>query len=116
MRCTSRRHFWRVFWLNKGGSVSIFQKRHFFFYAVVIVALLWIFLLDGPSFLTVSKHQLRNRELAQKINRKAEENAHLSEENTQLQSDPETWEKEARKLGMQKHGEEIYRFKQDDES
>lgn len=41
-----------------------------------------------------------------------EENARLQSENQDLENNPETWERKARDLGMQKKDEEIFIFKE----
>ncbi len=43
------------------------------------------------------------------------ENQRLREENKKLEKDAKTWEKKARELGMQKQGEEIFLFKDEEE-
>ena len=51
---------------------------------------------------------------SQEIENLEADNNKIAEENEDLKSNPETWEKKARELGMQKEGEEVFIFKETD--
>lgn len=84
------------------------------FYGIVFLLILYIFVIDSSSFRTVLIQKNKNNELRERIEDKTIENQRLAVENDNLKKNRETWEEEARKLGMQKKGEDIYRFTRED--
>ncbi|MCD6182123.1 MAG: septum formation initiator family protein [Candidatus Cloacimonetes bacterium] len=94
--------------------MKILERRNLFFYGIVFLLILYIFVIDSSSFRTVLIQKNKNNELRERIEDKTIENQRLAVENDNLKKNRETWEEEARKLGMQKKGEDIYRFTRED--
>ena len=96
-------------------KIPEFNKKKSIYYIIILILLIYIFFFDNSSFFRKFLIKKQLAELKTNINLLEQENLRLKEENDKLQNDAKTWEKKARELGMQKEGEEIFLFKNDEE-
>ena len=91
-------------------KIPEFNKKKSIYYIIIAILLIYIFFFDNSSFI-----KKQHAELKANIDLLEQENLRLKEENNKLLNDAKTWEKKARELGMQKEGEEIFLFKNDED-
>ena len=84
-------------------------------YIIMVLLILYILFFDSASFYNTQKIKHKMLTLNQDIEELKIENEQLKLENEKLESDKSILEKEARKLGMQKEGEEIFNFKESED-
>ncbi len=78
---------------------------------VILAGLVYIFFLDGSSVYRMIRSRMEVRKVRKQIEQYRAERDSLELLNQELENDPKAIEKIAReKLGMQKEGEEVYRF------
>ena len=92
------------------------RKKKIVFFIIIFFILIYILFLDSSSF--YKKHVAKRKYLALKsnIDKIDEINKKLHIENDELENDPKVWEKKAREFGMQKEGEEIFLFKEENKN
>ena len=90
-----------------------FSKKSFA-YIVILILILYILFFDSASFYKTYKIKYKLKTLQQDIEILTKENERLTLENEKLESDKGMLEEKARDIGMQKDGEEIFRFKESD--
>ncbi|MDP8267377.1 MAG: septum formation initiator family protein [Candidatus Tenebribacter davisii] len=84
-------------------------------YILILFLILYILFFDSASFYNTYRLKHNMTTLEQNISELQKENEQLKIENEKLETDKDIWEKKARELGMQKEGEEIFRFKESDD-
>jgi len=90
-----------------------FSKKSFA-YIVILILILYILFFDSASFYKTYKIKHKLKTLQQDIEILTKENERLKLENEKLENDKGMLEEKARDIGMQKEGEEIFRFKESD--
>ena len=90
------------------------EKKKLVYYLIILALLIYIIFIDSASFLR--KHQTRQKldSVITDVEALKKENNRLRLENDKLENDRKIWEKKARELGMQKKGDEIFIFKDED--
>ncbi len=96
-------------------KIPEFNKKKSIYYIIIAILLIYIFFFDNSSFFRKFLIKKQHAELKANIDLLEQENLRLKEENNKLLNDAKTWEKKARELGMQKEGEEIFLFKNDED-
>ncbi len=77
----------------------------------IVLGLVYIFFLDGSSVYRLIRTRMEVNKVRSQIEQYRTERDSLETLNQELENDPKAIEKIAReKLGMQKKGEEVYRF------
>jgi len=89
------------------------KKKSYLFYILIAVFLIYIIFFDGYSFLKLSLLRKNYQKLNMEMLHQKKENERLKKENDELRHNNKLLEQEARKLGMQKEGEEIFLFKEE---
>ncbi len=90
------------------------KKKGLLLKIIIICSIVYIAFFDKASFVQVFKSKMRYKKLKNESERIARENENLRNKNEKLKNDPFEWERIAReKLGMQKEGENVYRFYND---
>ena len=89
-------------------------KRPYIFYLLILVLVLYIVFVDSSSFLRKYLVKKEYSGLLKQIDEMEAVNNKLEEENTELKNNLKKIEKKAREFGMQKEGEEIFRFKEEE--
>ncbi len=87
------------------------DKKKYIYYLIIIALLIYILFLDESSFLQKFRLKKKLVDLQEDINMMKDSNQKLRNENKLLKKDAAILEKKARKLGMQKKGDEIFLFK-----
>ena len=85
---------------------------------IILVGLVYLFFLDGSSIYRLVRTRMKVNKVKKQIEQYRAERDSLKTLNQELENNPKAIEKIAReKLGMQKEGEEVYRFflEEDDE-
>jgi len=90
-----------------------FSKKSFA-YIFILILVLYILFFDSASFYKTYRIKHKLKTLQQDIEILTKENERLKLENEKLENDKGTLEEKARDIGMQKDGEEIFRFKESD--
>ena len=90
------------------------KKRPYIFYLLILVLVLYIVFVDSSSFLRKYLVKKEYSGLLKQIDEMEAVNNKLEEENTELKNNLKKIEKKAREFGMQKEGEEIFRFKEEE--
>ena len=89
------------------------KKKAYIFYLLIIAFLIYIIFIDSYSFFKLYNLKRSYQKLYADLEKQREENKRLKKENEELKTNNRLLEKEARKLGMQKRGEEIFLFKEE---
>ena len=94
------------------------DRKRLVFYIFIIFIFLYIFFVDSSNFIRKIKIKNKLKKLQADIEFLECENERIKKENENLENNPKTWESKARELGMQKEGEKIFIFKnqEDDQS
>jgi len=95
---------------NKKKKNSI---KNTIFFLIILVISIYVLFLDSYSFFKKYQKRRTYNKLKAEIVTLKKINNNLKKDNIELKKNPKKWEKAARKLGMQKKGEEIYIFKDD---
>nr|MDK2851291.1 cell division protein FtsB [Candidatus Cloacimonadota bacterium] len=83
----------------------------YFFYALIILLLVWILFTGRNSFLNTYRLKKQVDRLEQETMRLKVANDSLAQENARLKTDPEAAEKAAREqFGLTKPNEKVFRF------
>lgn len=90
-----------------------FSKKSFA-YIFILILVLYILFFDSASFYKTYKIKRKLKTLQEDIEVLKKENERLKLENEKLENDKDMLEEKARDIGMQKDGEEIFRFKESD--
>lgn len=90
-----------------------FSKKSFA-YIFILILILYILFFDSASFYKTYRIKHKLKTLQQDIEILTKENERLKLENEKLENDKGMLEEKARDIGMQKNGEEIFRFKESD--
>ncbi|MCK4956024.1 MAG: septum formation initiator family protein [Candidatus Cloacimonetes bacterium] len=94
--------------MEKGKKIPIVSI------GAIILILVWVVFFSEFSFVRKAKMAKKVRDYEKRIALAEQDNIRLQEENELLKNDPQTWEEEARKIGMQKDGEKIFIFREED--
>ncbi|MCF7794504.1 MAG: septum formation initiator family protein [Candidatus Cloacimonetes bacterium] len=90
------------------------RKKDIIFYGIIIVLLLYIFVFDSYSYYRRFDTKRKLANVQKELEDLLEDNDRLREENERLANDKQIWEKKARELGMQKKGDEVYLFSEEE--
>ena len=93
------------------NKVKKINKKKMIFFIIIFFILIYIFFLDSSSFYKKSVVKKKFLTMKSKIEEINHINKELLIENEKLENDPKIWEKKAREFGMQKKGDEIFLFK-----
>jgi len=96
----------------KFSKVKIKYSKKSIVYIVMALLILYILFFDSSSFYNTYRVKDKMLTLQQDIQKLKIENEQLKLENEKLENDKSIIEREARGLGMQKEGEEIFIFKE----
>ena len=99
----------------KLSMVKIKYSKKSIVYIVIALLILYILFFDSASFYNTYKVKHRMLTLNQDIGKLKIENEQLKLENEKLENDKSIIEREARKLGMQKKGEDIFLFSESED-
>ena len=100
--------------MNKKKKKKIWEQiGKYLFLLFLVLFMLYLLFIDDYSFIKKIESHKRIKNVKRKIALKQRQNNILSAENKELKYSPEKWENEARKIGMIKKGEKIYRFKKE---
>jgi len=89
------------------------KKKTLIFYLLIIAFLVYIVFFDSYSFFKLYNLKKSYKRLYTDLTKQREENERLRKENEELRTNNKLLEREARKLGMQKKGEEVFIFKEE---
>lgn len=90
------------------------KKKDIFFYGIIILLLIYITFIDSASYYRRYRTKQKLETVKADLQTLQKENQRLLEENEKLEHDMSIWEKKARELGMQKNGDEVFMFKEND--
>ena len=99
----------------KFNKVKIKYSKKSIVYIVMSLLILYILFFDSASFYNTYRVKDKMLTLQQDIQKLKIENEQLKLENEKLENDKSIIEREARKRGMQKEGEEIFLFKESED-
>lgn len=89
------------------------QIGKYVFFLFLALFMLYFLFIDDYGFIKKSGAHKKIKNIKRKITLKQDQNEMLSAENKELKTNPDKWEEEARKIGMIRKGEKIYRFKKE---
>ncbi|MBC8385502.1 MAG: septum formation initiator family protein [Candidatus Cloacimonetes bacterium] len=90
-------------------------KKKNFIYIIIFIIIIYISFFDSYSFFKLLSFRKKYEMLKNDMIIQEKENIRLKKENVDLKEDLFILEKKARELGMVKEGEEIYKFKSENE-
>ncbi len=91
------------------------EKKKLIYYFIILALIIYIVFIDSASFLRRYKTRQKLESVIADVESLRKENDRLRQENENLENDKKIWEKKARELGMQKKGDEVFIFKNEDD-
>lgn len=85
--------------------------RNLIFLILILGIAIYFVFIDSAGFYQKYKVEKELKKKQAEMEYLQKENERLSNENKDLETNIRSWESKARDLGMQKEGEEIYKFK-----
>ena len=90
-----------------------FKKKDIIFYSIIFLLIIYIAFIDSASYYRRYCTKQKLETVKADLQTLQKENQRLQEENDKLEHDRSIWEKKARELGMQKNGDEVFMFKEE---
>jgi len=91
------------------------EKKKLIYYFIILALIIYIVFIDSASFLRRYQTKQKLDSVIADVESLKKENDRLRQENENLKNDKKIWEEKARELGMQKLGDEIFIFKDEDD-
>jgi cell division protein FtsL len=91
------------------------KKKPIISIIIILLILVWIGFFSEYSWFRRYRLQNKLEDVQKQIAELEQQNANLQRENELLRNDPATWEREARNLGMQKEGENVFIFQEQED-
>lgn len=90
------------------------EKKKLVYYIIILALVIYIVFWDSASFLRRHKTHNKLNGVIADVKLLEKENERLRQENEKLENSKKIWEEKARELGMQKKGDEIFIFKDEE--
>ena len=91
------------------------KRKDLIYYGIILILIIYIAFVDSASYYRRYRTKQKLETVKADLQALIKENQRLQEENDKLENDMSIWEEKARELGMQKNGDEVFIFKEEDE-
>jgi cell division protein FtsB len=89
------------------------KRKDIIYYGIILLLIIYIAFVDSASYFRRYRTKQKLETVKADLQALLKENQRLQEENEKLEIDMSIWEEKARELGMQKNGDEVFIFKEE---
>ena len=100
--------------MNRLINIKLDKKKSVY-YIIILALIIYIVFIDSASFLRRYQTRRKLETVMADVQALKKENDRLRRENESLENDKKIWEEKARELGMQKKGDEVFIFKDEND-